>query len=91
MRSFSTPNFCSPSICCFDQLDRKGRCDDRRVVPVGQLRDGTDVVEVAVRRDDGLHVALEVAHDPVVGNSAHIDQVEAVHPFGFDVVVDQNL
>ena len=37
-----------------DQLDRERRRDDRRVVPVGELRDGADVVEVAVRRHNGL-------------------------------------
>jgi hypothetical protein len=75
----------------FDQLDGKRRRDDRRVVAVGELRDCPDVVEVAVCRHDGLHVALQIGHDAIVRDRAHVDEIERVHPLGFDVVVDQHL
>jgi len=73
------------------QFDGERRRHDRRVVAVGQLRDGADVVEVAVGRHDGLDLAVEVGHHPVVRDGAHVDEVEAVHPLGLDVVVDEDL
>jgi|GEM_PF-4706260 len=36
-------------------------------------------------------VAFELAHHAVVGDRTHVDQVETVHLFGPDVIVDQHL
>jgi len=75
----------------FDQLDRVRGADDGCVVPVRELRDARDVVEVTVGGDDRLDVALQLAHDAVVRDRAHVDQVEAVHALGLHVVVDEDL
>jgi hypothetical protein len=74
-----------------DEFDGERRRDDGRVVAVCELRDGADVVEVTVGRHDGLDLAVEFAHDPVVRDGAHVDEVEAVHLLGADVVVNQYL
>ncbi len=75
----------------FDQLNRKRGCDNRRVIAVGELRDRPDVIEVPVCGDNRFHVSLDVGHHPVVGDGAHVDEIQTVHPLGLDVVVDQHL
>jgi len=73
------------------QLDGEGRGHDRCIVPVRELRQRPDVVQVPVCGHDRLDVPLELRHDPVVRDRTHVDQVQAVHLLGLYVVVDEDL
>ena len=74
-----------------DEFDGEWGRNDGGVVAVGEFGDRADVVEVAVGRDDGLDLAVEFAHHAVVGDRAHIDEIQTVHALSLDVVVNQYL